>query len=664
VKLTSGSFDLERAMDAGLKLHQSGRIDEAEQTYQRVLTSKPSHWGALHLLGLCRYQRGDLAAASALIRKAIELNPADAVLRNNLGAVLLSGKAAEEALSSFDRALELNPGYAEAWNNRGNALSDLRLPQEALGSYARASQLGWRQPLLTYNEANALHALGRYEEARSKYEIVLGELPGYQDCWHNLGMVQERLGRMEDAARSYLRALSAGGGLAHTLGNLMFVRLRCCDWTDFDALVSAVLNGIDSGHPVSEPFKVLAIETSPSQQQACSRMYAEMQLPETCALDAAPAVRRERLRVGYFSSDFHDHATAHLIAEVFERHDRSRIEAIGFSFGPKCEDLWRRRLERGLAEFHDVRELSDRAIAELARELEIDIAVDLKGYTGDARPGIFAHRAAPVQVNYLGYPGTLGTHHYDYLVADPVVVPATDLSLYSEKVAFMPDSYQPNDSTKVIAARTPSREEAGLPVSAFVFCSFNNSYKITPDVFSTWMSLLRTVENSVLWLLDCGPIAVANLRREARNAGVEAERLIFASRLPLADHLARHRVADLFLDTFHCNAHTTASDALWAGLPLLTRIGSTFAGRVAASLLHAIGMDELIAPTTEAYRAMAVTLACEPDRLLVLRERLASNRLDSALFDCGRYTRNLESLYSRMWERHLTGLPPAHLRLD
>lgn len=660
----TGSFDVAKAMDVGLKLHQAGRIPEAAQIYESVLASQPGHSGALHLLGLCHYQRGDNPAALDLIRKAIELSPADAVMHNNLGAVLLSCKSAEAALSSFDRALALNPGYAEAWNNRGNALSDLRLPQEALGAYARASQLGWRQPLLTYNEANALHALGRYEEARQKYEVVLGELPGYQEGWHNLGMVQERLGQAEDAARSYLRALSGGGGLAHTLGNLLFVRLRSCNWTDMDQIVSALRNGIDRGLPVSEPFKLLAIDTSPAQQQACSRMHAKTQLPETGALDAAPAVRRERLRVGYFSSDFHDHATAHLIAEVFERHDRSRIDAIGFSFGPKSEDPWRRRLERGLVEFHDVRELSDRAIAELARNLEIDIAVDLKGYTGDARPGIFAHRAAPIQVNYLGYPGTLGTSHHDYLVADPVVVPAADLPFYSEKVAFMPDTYQPNDTTKVIGARTPSREEAGLPANAFVFCSFNNSYKITPEVFSIWMSLLRTVENSVLWLLDCGPVAVANLRREAQKAGVDAERLVFAPRLSLADHLARHRVADLFLDTFHCNAHTTASDALWAGLPLLTRLGSTFAGRVAASLLHAIGMDELIAPTTEAYHAMAVALAREPDRLLALRERLASNRLDSPLFDCGRYTRNLETLYGLMWERHLAGLPPAHLRLD
>jgi predicted O-linked N-acetylglucosamine transferase (SPINDLY family) len=647
--------DIGAALAAALRLHQAGRIDEAARQYQSILEREPQHAGALHLLGLCAHQRGDQRTATELISRAIERAPSDAVMRNNLGAVRLADHAAGEALASFDAAIAINPGYAEAWNNRGNALADLHRPDEALAAYGQASALGWRQPQLAYNEANLLQQLGRHAEAVERYRAVLSALPGFHDGWYNLAAVLEKLGQSNEADQAYRRAAAGARNPAAALASLLFLRLRQCDWTDYPALRTAVLACVDRRLPGIEPFKVLAIGSTADQQRTCAGTHAAASQP------SPPAAVGSRIRIGYFSADFHNHATAHLLAEVLERHDRERFDIVAYSFGPPSEDVWRQRLRTAVPDWHEVGGLTDEAIAALARQHGIDIAVDLKGYTADARPGIFAWRAAPVQVNYLGYPGTLGTAHHDYLIADPVLVMPGEEGHYTEKIAWLPDTYQPNDSTKLIAPLTPARRDLGLPDDGFVFCSFNNSFKITPDVFLIWMALLQAVPGSVLWLLACGTSAETNLRREAARQGVAGERLVFAPRLPLAEHLARQRAADLFLDTFHYNAHTTASDALWAGLPLLTCRGGTFASRVAASLLSAIGLEELIAADPTAYEGLALALARQPERLREIRSRLAAHRQSAALFDCVRYTRHLEALYLRMHERRCAGLPPDHL---
>ena len=644
------------ALAAALRLHQAGHIDEAARQYESILVRDPQHAGALHLLGLCAHQRGDHRLATELIGRAIEGSPQDAVMRNNLGAVRLADRAAGEALASFDAAIAINPAYAEAWNNRGNALADLRQPEEALAAYGQASALGWRQPQLAYNEANLLQQLGRHAEAVARYRAVLAALPGFHDGWYNLAVLLEKLGQSDEADQAYRRAAAGARNPAAALTSLLFLRLRQCDWTDYMALRTAVLDCVDRRLPGIEPFKVLAIGSTAGQQLTCAAGHAVASQPP------ARATAHDRVRVGYFSADFHNHATAHLLAEVLERHDRERFEIVAYSFGPPSDDAWRRRLRAAVPDWHDVADLPDEAIAALARQHGIDIAVDLKGYTADARPGIFAWRAAPVQVNYLGYPGTLGTGHHDYLIADPVLVMPGEERHYTEKIAWLPDTYQPNDSTKAIAPLTPARRELGLPDGDFVFCSFNNSFKITPDVFSIWMSLLHKVPGSVLWLLACGTTAEANLRREAARQGVGGERLVFAPRQPLAEHLARQRAADLFLDTFHYTAHTTASDALWAGLPLLTCRGKTFASRVAASLLSAIGLEELIAANATDYEGLALALARQPERLMNIRSRLAESRQSAALFDCKRYTGRLEALYGAMYQRCRAGLPPDHLR--
>jgi predicted O-linked N-acetylglucosamine transferase (SPINDLY family) len=373
--------------------------------------------------------------------------------------------------------------------------------------------------------------------------------------------------------------------------------------------------------------------------------------------------RGGKIRLGYYSADYHEHATAFLTAGLFERHDRSRFELTAFSFGPPREDAMRRRVTAAFDRFVDVRSRSDQEVAQLSRELAIDIAVDLKGYTEGARMGIFAHRAAPVQVSYLGYPGTLAAPYIDYLVADETLIPSETRAFYTEKIAYLPHSYQANDRQRSIAERIFTREELGLPSRGFVFCCFNNAYKITPAVFDVWMRILRRVEGSVLWLLLDNERAAENVRREAEARGVSGSRLVFAPSMALPEHLARHRAADLFLDTHPYNAHTTASDALWAGLPVLTRSGESFAARVAGSLLKAAGLAELVTTTPEAYEALAVELATDPIHLAKLTVGLSRTRLAVPLFDTELFARHLENAYTQMYQRSVRGLSPEHLHV-
>lgn len=390
----------------------------------------------------------------------------------------------------------------------------------------------------------------------------------------------------------------------------------------------------------------------------CARNYSRRKYPVAAKpLWAGERYSHDRIRIAYLSADFHLHATAHLMAELFERHDRERFEVSAWSFGPETGDAMRDRLRRAFEHFNDVRDVSDEGVASRLRAAEIDIAVDLKGYSKGCRPAIFARRVAPVQVNYLVYPGTTGAEYMDYIIGDAEVIPEEHEAYFSEQVVRLPDSYQVNDTKRVIAEHVPSRAAAGLPESGFVFCCFNNSYKITPEVFDVWMRLLQQVEGSVLWLLQDNTVASRNLKLEASARGVDPKRLVFAPRRPPPDHLARHRLADLFLDTLPCNAHTTASDALWAGLPVLTCRGHFFVGRVAASLMRAIGLPELIVDDLAGYEAVALRLAQRPGELAALKSRLAKNRMTHPLFDIDRYRLHLESAYATMMEHHRQGMP-------
>jgi predicted O-linked N-acetylglucosamine transferase (SPINDLY family) len=439
--------------------------------------------------------------------------------------------------------------------------------------------------------------------------------------------------------------------------------MNLCAWSDLAADVERLTAGIEAGAAVSAPFPVVALLDSAPLQLKAAQIWVRERFPRQPVLGEIPRhPARDKIRVGYFSADFHAHPVARLLAELIERHDRSRYEVTAFSFGPDTQDDMRQRMEKAFDRFIDVREQSDTQIALLSRSLGIDIAVDLGGHTANSRTAIFALRAAPLQINYLGYAGTMGADYMDYLIADRTTIPPAQRAHYAEKIVHLAACFLPHDSTRAIADTAYTRADLGLPHAGFVYCCFNNNYKITPAVFDDWMRILRRTDDSVLWLSQNSPLAAANLRREAARRGVGAERLIFADRMAsLPEHLARHRAADLFLDTRPYNAHATAQDALWAGLPVLTLIGATFAGRVAASLLEAVELPELITTTAGQYEDVAVALAAEPQRLADIKRRLADHRRTAPLFDTASFTRHLEAAYSLMHARYQADLPPDHI---
>jgi protein O-GlcNAc transferase len=605
-------------LQEGLALHRRGAVDQAAARYAEVLRADPANADALYYLALISCQHGRFAEGAELARKSLASDPKQARSHVILGRALHALGRNDDALSSFDRAIALAPELAPAHANRADVLSKIGRNAEALDSYDRALALAPDSVADWMNRAVALIALNRHDEAVSSFDRGFAQNPDFAQA---------------DDFRAP-RLLS---------------KLRICDWSDFAAETAELLAMVRAEKPLSLPYAIVAIPSSPAEQLQCAKRYVQDQ-PAHPPLWQGEVYAHDRLRVAYLSADFNEHPTAYLTAGLFEQHDTSRFEITALSFGQNDNSPARRRLEAAFEHFIDVGGDSDQEIAALMRRTEIDIAVDLMGFTKDNRLGVLARRAAPIQVNYLGYPGTTGAPYMDYILADATVIPEDHDAFYAERVVRIPGTYQINDNRRAIGQRTPTRGECGLPQNAFVFCCFNNPQKITPEIFAIWMRLLQATEGSVLWLITGIAKAAANLRLEAEKRGVAPERLIFAPKASVADHLARHRLADLCLDTLPYNAHTTASDALWAGLPVLTCLGETFAGRVAASLLKAIGLDALITRTLAEYEALALRLARDPAYLVTLKERLVRNRDGSLLFDTQRATRHIETAYRTMAE--------------
>jgi predicted O-linked N-acetylglucosamine transferase (SPINDLY family) len=556
------------------------------------------------------------------------------------------------------------PDLSIAWNNRGNVLQDLHRPEEALASYDRALVF-----LPDYAEAlnhrgNALRALKRPEEALASFRRALALRPDLADAFAGLGDTLLELLRPNEAADAFARLVELRPDRDYARGNLLHARMQCCDWTTFREDAAAVERDVTAGKRSAGPFGFQAVSQSPESLYLCSRAYAADKYPPQSPLCRSERHANPKIRLGYLAGEFRTHATSMLMAGLFELHDRTRFELFAFDNGFDDGTPLRRRVETAFDSFIDISRASDLDVAKLIRDRKIDILVNLNGYCGLSRTGVFAHRPCPVQVNYLGFPGTMGTGYMDYIVADRIVIGEDEHRWYSEKVVTLPDCYQVNDSKRGMAGTTPARKEAGLPESGFVFCCFNNNHKLTPDVFDIWMRLLGKVEGSVLWLIQDNAVVAGKLRGEAERRGIASERIVLAPRVSVAAHLARHKLADLFLDTLPYNAHTTASDALWVGVPLLTCMGSSFPGRVAASLLHAVGLPELVTRTFEEYEALALRLAANPSLLAELKARLERNRATCSLFDTERFRRHIESAYITMWERAERGEPPAAFAVD
>ena len=642
------------------------RFAEGKVLASRAIALDQKNSEAYLNLGLVEVEFKNENGALEYFDKAIELKPDFAEAWSNKGATLNALQRHDEALAHYDKAIALKPDYAEAWSNKGVTLNNLRRGDEALAHYDKAIALRPDYAEAWSNKGVTLHDLQRCDEALAHCDKAIALKPDYAKAWLNKGVTCFELKRYDEALTHYDQATRLNPDLDFLLGQAAYTRMKVCDWSEYHAQTENIIASVTRGEKVSTPFSVLAISAS----EAINLKAAEIWVKEKCPPGNAEVVfnnknaNPRKIRLGYFSSDYHDHAMSYLMAGFYELHDKNRFELIAFSLGPDKNDDSRRRVVAAFDRFIDVRNKSDREVAGLSRNLGVDIAVDLNGYTQNARSGIFSYRAAPIQVNYLGYPGTMGAAFIDYIVADKTIIPASNQSFFSEKIVYLPNCYQVNDARRSISDKRYTRLELGLPETGFVFCCFNNNHKITPATFDSWMRILKQVDSSVLWLFEDNPTAARNLRKEAVKRGILADRLIFAGVMNLPEHLARHRAADLFIDTLPYSAHTTASDALWSGVPLLTLQGDTFAGRVASSLLNAVGLPELITKTREEYEALAIHLAIAPDKLNQIRQKLANNRLTTPLFDTQLSTRHIEAAYTEMYRRYRSNLSPDHIYIQ
>ncbi len=641
-----------------------GRDEAALSDYDRAVALDSGFVQAQYRRALHLLEMGRMSAALLAFDETLRIAPGLADAHAYRGLVLFHLRRFAEAVASYDRAIAIRPDQAGTHLFRGNALKELNRLDDAVQSYDRAIAAHPDYAEAYINRGIALAALGRVAEALASYDRAIALKPDAALAYFNRGYLLRTIDRFDAAARDYRIAADLAPNLEFLPGARLEVSMQTCDWSDLDALVAEITAGVANDRPVTHPANLLAAVDSPSLQLAAARIWVRHCCPPDASLGPIAAGRRSgRLRVGYFSADFREHPLSRLVADLIETHDRERFEVIGFAFGPSVGDEARARLARGFERFFDVEEKSNLEIAALARSLAIDIAVDLGGYTYNSRSGIFALRAAPLQVNYLGYLGTLGAPYIDYLVGDRNVVTAASEPFFAEKIIYMPDSFQVNDRGRRAADRVFTRAELGLPAAGCVFCCFNTSYKIQPETFASWMRILRRARSAALLLVGGDAAIEKNLLAHAADHGVDTRRLIFAARLPIPEYLARYRSADLFLDTLPYNAGATASDALWAGLPVLTLAGAAFASRVAVSLLKAMSLPELAATTRQEYEDIAVELATNTRRLTEVKGKLARNRLTSPLFDTVRYARNLEKAYVAIHERYSAGLPPEHIEV-
>jgi protein O-GlcNAc transferase len=679
--------------------HQSGNIDIAIEIYRLLKKQYPKNPQVLYMLGTAEFKKGNYLESIDLLGKSIKISPNNPEAHNDQGIAFKKLKRFDEALQSYNRAIQLKPYYPVPHINRGTALIELKRFEEALQSFDRAIQLNSDYPVTHYNRGVALNGLKRFDEAILSFDLALQLNPDYLEAHNNRGTALVELKRFDEAMQSFDLALQLNPDYPEThfnrgialkelkrfdealqsfdlvlqlkpdkeylLGMWFYVKLGCCDWNNFYNNKNKILNGILKKTRASDPFLTLLLTDTLDIQKQSAMIWVK----DKCYLSNSTIIPtkyplHDKIRIGYFSADYHDHPVTHLIAEMLEMHDRSKYELYGFSFGPESNDPWRIRAQKSFDHFFDVRFMSDQDIAMLSRDHQIDIAIDLMGFTADLRTNIFAKRAAPVQVNYLGYPGTMGAGFIDYIIADKTIIPESDRHYFTEKVVYLPNNFQANCRTRNVSLEILTRTELNLPQDGFVYCCFNNNNKITPTMFDSWMRILQQVDESALWLYVSNKWAEDNLRMEAEKRGINAERLVFAKFLPIEEHLNRIRHADLFLDTLPFNAGATASDALRMGVPLVTHTGNAFAGRYATSLLKTLDMEELITHSAAEYEALAVDLAIDRDRLQRIKEKLNANVQTSSLYDSDKFTRHIEKAYELMYERYRNDLDPDHIIVE
>jgi predicted O-linked N-acetylglucosamine transferase (SPINDLY family) len=616
-------------LQSAIKLHQQGQHANAEVIYRQILQVQPKNSDALHLLGLIEYERGNHQVAVDMIGQAITLSPDLAEAYSNRGVALKELKQLNAALESYDKAIALKPSNADTHYNRGVVLKELKQLDAAIISYDKAIALRPDFADAYYFRGIALKEIKRFEEALMSFEKVFILNPNYQ----------------------FIR------------GEIIHIMMYINKWDSYYDLLRSINNDVLDKKLSASPFGYQGICDNPRLLSEAAKIYSHFKYPSKIKLEnkIRNKLNNDKIKIGYLCGEFRNQATSILMINLWESHNKDKFEVIGLDNGWDDGSPLRKRIEKAFDKLLNISDMSDLSAISLIKDQKIDILINLNIFFGLQRNNIFAHKPAPIQVNYLGFPGTLGVDYIDYIIADKIVIPTYFQKFYSEKIVYLPNSYQVNDRHREIADKVFTKEELGLPKEGFIFCCFNNNYKIIPPTFDGWVRILKAVEDSVLWLLEDNPSAAINLRKEAHLRGLDPSRLVFAKRMNFPEHLARHRAADLFLDTLPYNAHTTASDALWAGLPVLTCMGDSFASRVAASLLNAIELPELVAQTQKDYEALAIELAINPVKLKMIKNKLNRNKLTTALFDTPQFTKHLETAYTKMYERYHHDLTPEHI---
>jgi len=643
-----------------------GKFDDAIKNYEIALSIKPELTEAHNNLGIAFKELGKLDNALKCYQMALNINPNYAEALLNIGLIHHKQGQFDKSIQCYLKTLIIRPDYAEAHNNLGNALMDLGQLVEAVKNYKIAISINPNYAQAYNNLATALNMLGHQTDADKNYKTAISIKPDYASAYANYAELLTDLKQFNEALTNYKYATELNPNIDFALGNFLHTKMHLCIWDNLSIYLEEIKEKIINRKKVIDPFSLLALIDDPELQQIATDTYVNEKHPKIHYLPKLKInPQHKKIRLGYFSADFRDHPVSALTAELYEAHDREKFEIFAFSFGSDTNDEMNLRIKAGVDNFYDVRTMSHKDVVNLSRSMEVDIAINLGGFTKDSRTGIFALQAAPIQVNYLGYPGTMGSDYMDYLIADHKLIPKEKQYCYSEKIVYLPNSFMVNDTKHKISKRVFSRQELGLPRDGFIFCCFNNHYKITPNVFALWMRILSEVDGSILWLPEGNSIANNNLKIEAKKNNIDENRIIFAPRLNRREeHLNRIQLADLFLDTTPYNAHATTSDALQMGLPVLTFEGNSFVSRVASSLINSVNLPELITTTLEQYESLAIQLAKNPEELKTIKEKLVDNLPSSPLYDTAMYTQHIESAYLKMYERLNKDLDPDHIYVD
>jgi protein O-GlcNAc transferase len=648
----------------GICLEKLNDLDGAIKNYNLAINNRPNFAEAHNNIGVVFQKLRNFDQAILQYKKAISYKNLYLDAYINLANLFKETKQFEEAIKNYDLAINLNPNLAEVYNNKGNALKEIRKFEEAIKNYDLAINLNPNLAEVYNNKGNALKEIRKFEEAIKNYDLAINLNPNFAEAYFNTATTLQDIKNFEKAVLYFQKALLLDKEIPFCKGYLLHAKMLCCNWSGLNELYKEIYNDVEKNRYSATPFGYQAICDDESNLQKCAQLYSSKRFPEIKNnLFSKKVSKNKKIKIGYLCGEFREQATSILMTEVWEKHNKEDFEIIAFDSGWDDKSLRRNRIINAFDKFIDISKVSDLDAAKIIYKEQIDILINLNGFFGTGRPVVFSYRPAGIQINYLGFPGTIGSKYIDYILCDQTVVPLESKKFYNEKIIYLPDSYQANDTKRNISDKKFLREELSLPNESFVFCCFNNNYKITPNMFDVWARLLKKIDNSVLWLIEGNPEATENLKKEAKIRNIDASRLIFAKRMKLEDHLARHKNADLFLDTLPYNAHTTASDSLWAGLPVLTCLGKAFPGRVAASLLRSLDLPELITYSENEYISKAEELALNPEKLTLIKNKLDINKFSQPLFNTELFCRSLESAFKVIFEKHSLGLETEDISL-